>query len=389
MTTALACTDLAKRYGRRYVIDGVTFAVEASTFLSLLGPSGSGKSTLLRLICGFERPQRGEIALFGRTVATPTYHLPPERRNLALVFQDGALWPHLTALENVRFALRRRGLPRREEAVLARAVLERVGLGFAADRYPHQLSGGEQQRVGLARALVARPPLILFDEPLSALDAELREQLRVEIATLVRESGATAIYVTHDQQEAFALGDRVGVLKDGRLIQLADPQHLYARPASRFVAAFTGVAGELRGRVLGCSERPDRRFDLRLDLGGGRRLVGVGEEPLSPGAAAVCCVRPSAVWLVGEQAANLRAVVRECAFSGAGWRYALELEGGGLLAGVAGSEPLRLGEVVGVAFDPHHCHVFADDAREAPPATGGSVDAADNSSRPAKEGVVR
>ena len=364
MSVAVAVEDLTKRYAKRTVLDGVGFALREGRFLCLLGPSGSGKSTLLRLICGFERPERGRIDLFGSTVSTPRRCLAPERRDLALVFQDCALWPHLTALENVRFALRRRGLKRREELLAARAALERVGLGFAADRYPHQLSGGEQQRVGLARALVARPPLILFDEPLSALDAELREQLRLEIATLVREVNATAIYITHDQLEAFALGDLVGVMREGRLLQLCPPRELFERPPNRFVAAFTGIAGELRGRALACAKQADGRYLIRIEIAG-RRLAGLAPRPLAGGEAAVLSVRPAAV-RVGGEGANLRAVVKECAFLGSGWRYALELEGGGLLSGVAGAQPLARGERLAAALDPSHCHVFADGPRRPP-----------------------
>src|SRR5579875_1756958 len=333
MSVAVAVEDLTKRYAKRTVLDGVGFALREGRFLCLLGPSGSGKSTLLRLICGFERPERGRIDLFGSTVSTPRRCLAPERRDLALVFQDCALWPHLTALENVRFALRRRGLKRREELLAA-------------------------------RALVARPPLILFDEPLSALDAELREQLRLEIATLVREVNATAIYITHDQLEAFALGDLVGVMREGRLLQLCPPRELFERPPNRFVAAFTGIAGELRGRVLACAQQADGRYLIRIEIAG-RRLAGLAPRPLAGGEAAVLSVRPAAV-RVGGEGANLRAVVKECAFLGSGWRYALELEGGGLLSGVAGAQPLARGERLAAALDPSHCHVFADGPRRPP-----------------------
>ena len=223
----------------------ITLSVEPGTFLVLLGPSGSGKTTLLRCLAGIERVSAGRISIGGVTVADGAVHVPPEKRELSMVFQDYALWPHLTAAQNVAFALRRRRVGRAAGRQRAEAMLRRVGLAALADRYPNQLSGGEQQRVALARALVAGTGLILCDEPLSNLDADLRERLRVEIAELVRDSGATTVYITHDQAEAFALADRVGVLEHGALVQLGPPEEIYTRPASPFVARFTGLSGEL------------------------------------------------------------------------------------------------------------------------------------------------
>ena len=190
--------------------------VAPGTFLVLLGPSGSGKTTLLRCLAGIERIDSGLITIGGQTVADGRAHVPPDQRDLSMVFQDYALWPHLTALDNVAFALRRRRLPRAECRARAAAMLERVGLGEFARRYPNELSGGEQQRVALARALIADTGLILCDEPLSNLDADLRERMRVEISSLVREAGATTVYITHDQAEAFALADRGRGARRGR-----------------------------------------------------------------------------------------------------------------------------------------------------------------------------
>jgi ABC-type Fe3+/spermidine/putrescine transport system ATPase subunit len=211
---------LHKRYGAKEAVAGVDLTIDPGTFLVLLGPSGSGKSTLVRCLAGIERVSAGRISFGGAEVDGPDRYLPPERRDLAMVFQDFALWPHLTAEDNVAFALKRRRLPSATRRAVARDALRRVGLADLHQRYPGQLSGGEQQRVALARALVARPGLLLFDEPLSNLDADRRERLRVDIGTMVREQGATAVYITHDQAEAFALADTVGVLSAGRLVQL-------------------------------------------------------------------------------------------------------------------------------------------------------------------------
>src|SRR6202012_328986 len=218
-------------------LKSVSIDVAPGTFLVLLGPSGSGKTTLLRCLAGIERIDSGSLA-DGRS------HVPPEARDLSMVFQDYALWPHLTALDNVAFALRRRRLSRTECRARAMVMLSRVGLAEVAKRDPNELSGGQQQRVALARALIADTGLILCDEPLSNLDADLRERMRVEISSLVREAGATTVYITHDQAEAFALADHIGVLEEGVLVQSGSPEDVYNHPATPFVARFTGLSGE-------------------------------------------------------------------------------------------------------------------------------------------------
>jgi iron(III) transport system ATP-binding protein len=204
-----------RRAAAKPALSDISINVDPGTFLVLLGPSGSGKTTLLRCLAGIERISSGTIAIGGRTVAGDRIHVPPDQRDLAMVFQDYALWPHLSALDNVAFALRRRHLSRPACRSLAAQMLERVGLAALARRYPNELSGGEQQRVALARALIAEVGLILCDEPLSNLDADLRDRMRVEISALVREATATTVYITHDQAEAFALADQVGVLEQG------------------------------------------------------------------------------------------------------------------------------------------------------------------------------
>jgi len=346
--------ELVKDYGRQRGLDGVTLASPQGGFLVLLGPSGSGKTTLLRCIAGIEQATSGEIRLGGETVARGHVHLPPNRRDLAMVFQDYALWPHMTAEQNVAYALRRRRLGGAETARRSQAMLDRVGLGHLAARYPSELSGGEQQRVALARALVAEPRVLLFDEPLSNLDADLREYLRLEIATLARQNGPTVVYITHDQSEAFALADRIAVLYRGRLEQHAAPETVYRRPATAFVARFTGLAGELEGRPVGA--------------GGDRVRVATphGEvEALVPGAhlgedKARVLVRPAAGELRDPSSADvhLRGTVRDVAFRGRGYEHAVDLGEGTLLRGLFSERRWQRGGNVGVSLDPDGCFAF-------------------------------
>ena len=253
MAEPISVLSLTKTYPGAAVpaLKSVSLDVAPGTFLVLLGPSGSGKTTLLRCLAGIERIDSGSLAIGSRVVADGRSHVPPEQRDLSMVFQDYALWPHMTALDNVAFALRRRRLPRAECRVRAASMLDRVGLSEFAKRYPNELSGGQQQRVALARALIADTGLILCDEPLSNLDADLRERMRVEISSLVREAGATTVYITHDQAEAFALADHIGVLEEGVLVQSGSAEDVYHHPATPFVARFTGLAGELPVRVTG------------------------------------------------------------------------------------------------------------------------------------------
>lgn len=239
---------VTRRYGPVMAVQNLSLAVAEGELVGLLGPSGAGKSTLLRLIAGFEGPDEGSILLGGRLVSSPGRVEPPERRGVGMVFQDYALFPHLTVEENVAFGLRRMGRAERRSRV--RAVLQLVGLAGREGRYPHQLSGGQQQRVALARALAPQPSVILLDEPFSNLDAVLRAQMRAEVQEILRRAGATGILVTHDYRDAFAICDRVGVLHQGRLEQVGTPEELFHRPATPFVASFVAQATLLRGRVV-------------------------------------------------------------------------------------------------------------------------------------------
>jgi iron(III) transport system ATP-binding protein len=242
---------VTKRFGadRPPATDGLSFTVESGRILALLGPSGCGKTTTLRLIAGFETPDQGRIAIAGQTVADADrgIHVEPEARGVGVVFQDYALFPHLTIAQNVGFGLERTS--RSERRTRVAQVLDLVSLTDFAERYPHELSGGQQQRVAVARALAPAPTLILLDEPFSNLDADLRAQMRDEVEKILRATGTTAIFVTHDQEEAFTIADQVGVLDQGRLEQVGAPEVIYHNPATPFVAEFVGAADFLPGLV--------------------------------------------------------------------------------------------------------------------------------------------
>jgi iron(III) transport system ATP-binding protein len=248
----IAACNLRKRFGGSPAVDRVTFDVHRGEILALLGPSGCGKTTTLRLIAGLERPDEGYIAVSGRVVADGRVYVPPEARGIGLVFQDYALFPHLTIERNVAFGLHARG----RGAAGNRAVRDRVAEMLALldlttfpRRYPHQLSGGQQQRVALARALAPNPAVILLDEPFSNLDADMRLTMRRDVQRILRQEGTTAVFVTHDQEEAFEVADRIGVLNSGRLEQIDTPEGLYQAPATRFVAQFVGGADFIQGTV--------------------------------------------------------------------------------------------------------------------------------------------
>ena len=246
---SVSVQDVRLTLGDMAVLRGISLAVPAGHSLALLGPSGCGKTTLLRVIAGLEQPDHGIVRLGEEELTGPDRFVPPERRRVGMVFQDGALFPHLTVAENVAFGLRRSGDRKNR---VARA-LELVGLGTLGDRLPARLSGGEWQRVALARALAPAPEVLLLDEPLASLDQALRVQLRAEVRRLLSDLGITSIFVTHDQNEAFVVGDEVAVMRNGQILQSGTPGHLYERPVDRWVARFVGDANLVRGRVTGDS----------------------------------------------------------------------------------------------------------------------------------------
>ncbi len=253
MSASLDVRDLRKQFATgRPAVDGVSFHVPAGEIVVLLGPSGCGKTTTLRCIAGLEHASAGRISIGGRVVSAPAegVQVPPRLRNIGMVFQSYAVWPHMTVKQNVAYPLRHRRVPRAEVARKTAEVLELVGLAQFAERSVVSLSGGQMQRVALARSLVYQPQLLLLDEPLSNLDAQLRLRLRDDLRRIIKQTGVTAVYVTHDQAEAVVLGDRIGVMRDGKLLQMAAADEIYNRPADLFVARFTGVSNLLAGRVV-------------------------------------------------------------------------------------------------------------------------------------------
>lgn len=312
MTHLLEVDNISCSYGRQVVVADLSFAVTEGHIACLLGPSGCGKTTVLRAIAGFHPVDTGSISITGQAVSTVGYALAPERRQVGMVFQDHALFPHLTVGENVAFGLRRVS----QAARLAGRMLERVGLGGMDKRYPHELSGGQQQRVALARALAPTPNLLLMDEPFSNLDLDTREKLSHEVRDILKDYGTTAILVTHDQHDAFALCDRVGVMTAGSLVQWDTPYNLYHEPATRFVADFIGDGVFLPGALA----TPDS-VETSLGMVRGNRAYGwpVG-SPID------VLLRPDDV-IPGEEG-DLEAKVTRKAFKGAEILYTLDLDDG-------------------------------------------------------------
>jgi putative spermidine/putrescine transport system ATP-binding protein len=265
---AIRVLGLRKNYGPVVALDGVDITIERGEFFTLLGPSGSGKTTLLRLIAGFERPDAGVIELGGRDIS----RVPPYSRDVNTVFQDYALFPHMTVAENVQYGLRVRRVPKAERRERATRALEMVRLGGLGERKPTQLSGGQRQRVALARAIVNEPQVLLLDEPLGALDFKLRQEMQIELQHVQREVGITFVYVTHDQEEALAMSDRIAVLSNGKIEQVGTPLEVYERPQTDFVAGFIGISNLI--------ERDGRHMTIRPEK---IRLLADGEEP-PPGA---------------------------------------------------------------------------------------------------------
>ena len=307
----LELVGVQKRYGDVVAVKDVTLSVRAGEFLTLLGPSGSGKTTTLNMVAGFETPTEGNILLGDRDIT----RVPTHRRGLGMVFQSYALFPHMSVLENVSYPLRRENGTGEAKRKRAMDALEAVSLGHLAKRRPAQLSGGQQQRVALARAFVSNPPMLLMDEPLSALDKSLRTQMQEEIRRLHREIGTTVLFVTHDQEEALALSDRIVIMRDGEIAQLGSPTDIYETPNSTFTAKFLGAANFVEGRVR--SLRSDRMAELELE--GGGTAVARASGNLAPGDQARLVLRPEdAVVECGDAAGANRvaAVFDEIVFLG-------------------------------------------------------------------------
>ena len=351
--------DVEKSYGEQRVLDGIHLTIEPGQFTVLLGPSGSGKSTLLRCVGGLEKIDAGHIRFGDVTVNSPKAYVAPEHRNVSMVFQDFALWPHMNIFDNVAFPLQGPGVTKESRRRVVGEILERVGLTDYASRYPSTLSGGQQQRVSLARALVGAPGMILFDEPLSSLDAHLRERLRIEISDLTRESGSSVLYITHDQVEAFALADVIGVLNEGRLVQVASPEVLYREPATPFVAEFTGVAGEIDGVVEGCDERG--RVSVRCASG----VLDARFSGEAPGVRAKVrvFVRAAPLRIVAptSEQCTLAGRVVDAAFRGRGYEHVIELLDGQRLYGIFSEQRSARHENIGLQIPGDACIAFSRD----------------------------
>jgi putative spermidine/putrescine transport system ATP-binding protein len=347
---ALELKDLHKHYGHDAVVRGVSLTASPGEFLTFLGPSGSGKTTTLNMVAGLVSPSSGRIVLDGRDIA----HLPPRKRNIGMVFQHYALFPHMTAFENVAFPLRQRKVPRDEITSRVSQSLEMVGLGGRAKSYPRELSGGQQQRVALARAMVFEPALLLMDEPLGALDRQLREQMQLEIKRLHRELGITFVYVTHDQDEALVMSDRVVIFNHGSIEQVGSPTEVYEAPSSLFVAQFLGDSNCVPVEV---EPKGHRAFIRAL---GTLVQIAPGERG-GHGRSAVLMIRPERLRVdpsgvaVDTTRNRLEGEVRELVYLGAARRLDIALGGG--LRIVAREQTgawssVREGDRVQVSWDP-------------------------------------
>jgi len=346
----LVLDSVSQSYGGRPIIDRLSFTLPQGAIGCLLGPSGCGKTTALRCISGFEPIREGSIRIGGEAVSRPGWMLPAEKRRVGMVFQDYALFPHLTVAGNVGFGLR--GQSPADVRARVEALLDLVGLSGHADRHPHQLSGGQQQRVALARALAPRPRLILMDEPFSNLDVELRERLSLEVRDILKREAMTALIVTHDQHEAFALADWVGVMHEGRIQQWASPYDLYHEPANRFVADFVGQGALLAGEVL-----DDRQIRIELGVLNGRLAAVHDDDAYAPGRQVDVLLRPDDI--VHDDDSPLLAEVENKAFRGAEFLYTLKLPSGQRAVSLVPSHhDHAVGEKIGIRLAVDHVVAF-------------------------------
>ncbi len=350
MTAALALRGVSADYGGARVLHDLTLDVGEGELVALLGPSGCGKTTTLRLVAGFLAPASGTITLGGRDLA----RVPPHARDIGLVFQTYALFPHLDVTGNVAFGLKQRRVPKPARLARAREMIARVGLAGFEDRHPADLSGGQRQRVALARALVIDPPLLMFDEPLSNLDAALRVEMRVEIRRLQRAGGTTALYVTHDQEEAFSISDRVAILRAGRVEQMDAPEVLYARPANAYVARFVGFETLIPMRAV--AEAGDA---VRAEMPGGATLVLPRTHWRVPAREFVLAARPDGL-VVSDAGDGIPARLGLRTYLGRAYQYRCDTPAGEIVANGPRREP---GGAAVLVPDPAQCCLLP---REAP-----------------------
>ena len=355
MTQPLHIDAVSAHYGTTKVLEDLSLSVQAGELVSLLGASGCGKTTTLRLIAGFLSPTSGSITLGGRDLT----RLPTHKRDIGLVFQNYALFPHLSVLDNVAFGLKQRGIAPAERRKRAMAMLERVGLAALADRAPGALSGGQKQRVALARALVIEPPLLMFDEPLSNLDAKLRVDMRVEIRQLQRANGTTSVYVTHDQEEAFSISDRVAIMNAGRLMQFDRPEVLYRRPANTFVARFVGFENIIPFKAVARDGDVVTAETAGMRLRLSQSLFGAIPDTF------LLATRPDGLTVSIEAAAEgLPARLGLRTYLGRAYQYQCETAAGHLIANGSLTTPLEAGTSVKLVPVPEQCTILAPDGDE-------------------------
>jgi iron(III) transport system ATP-binding protein len=346
------------RRGRHVALDNVSIDVAAGEALVLLGPSGCGKTTLLRCVAGLERPDSGEIIVHGKTVFSSErgIYLPPEERRLSMVFQSYALWPHMTVAANIAYPLENIGVGKTDVKAKVATVLDLVGLGSYEAAYPGQLSGGQQQRVALARAVVANEGVVLFDEPLSNLDAKVRERLRLELLTMQRKIGFSSLYVTHDQVEAMALADRIAVMAVGRIAQLGEGDDIYRQPVSRYVANFVGKSNEVSGIVRG----KEGSYTV-VETAVGMFLGVAAADARQPGQKVVVLFRPeSLVPGSGFSSNRMDATLKHAMFLGSHLECVVDVGDTSLLLTMSGDHPAIEGTKLDLAVDPDRVQIFAE-----------------------------
>ena len=344
----LEICGLTKRYGTLTSVDAIDLAAERGEFICLLGPSGCGKTTTLRMLAGFLTPDAGEIRVAGNVISSPRMVVQPERRNMGMIFQSYAVWPHMTVRENVGYGLKMQSMPAAQRQARTEALLSATRLAEQADRYPAELSGGQQQRVALARALAPNPGILLLDEPLSNLDANLRGEMRFEIRRLHDEYRNTSIYVTHDQVEAMTMADRIVVMNGGRIEQIGTPEDVYDRPGSRFVARFLGASNVLDGTHVDGN---------RVEVAGHVLSVGQGDFA-GPGKPMSVCVKTHDVDLVADARTDgnnmLPGIVRSQAYLGSHRDYIVDV-GQEVLIAAPASINIQPGSKVKVCFRAERC----------------------------------
>ncbi len=344
--------NIDKTYdGKSFAVRDMNLSIRKGEFITLLGPSGSGKSTTLMMLAGFEQPTAGQLLYEGRELNA----IPAHRRNFGMVFQNYALFPHMSILENVAFPLHMRRISRTEAAEKARAALAMVHLAGFADRRPSQLSGGQQQRVALARALVFNPGIVLMDEPLGALDKKLREEMQIELKHLHQNLGVTFVFVTHDQDEALTMSDRIAVFGEGRIQQISDPTTLYEAPANAFVATFLGDTNMLKGRIVGVDAgRPV------IELADGAKVSAVNDTGLGTGDAVLVSIRPERISLGDAAGTGIMARRLETIYHGAHASVLFRTEAGEAITVrvPAGILPTASVTLETLTFSPEHIHAF-------------------------------